>query len=270
VDSRNSNYSSIDGVLFDKSQGKIVEFPGGIGGSYVVPSSVKTIAAGAFQNCANIENVSLPAGMTSLGGGAFAGCASLGDIVLPGSITNFGAYAFEACYGLTNAVIENGVTNIGSCAFYYCTALSDITIPESVVSIESNAFFECYSLSNLMFEGDAPASGAAAFSTYGFDTAYYLPGTSGWADFSTNTGVPTVLWNPVVQTQNGDFGLRSNQFGFDITGTPGIPLLIDACTNLANASWLPVAAVSLTNGFVHFSDPQWTNYQSRFYKIAPP
>ena len=100
-------------------------------------------------------------------------------------------------------------------------------------------------------------------------TVYYLPGTTGWSN--TYQGVPAVLWNPVVQTAGGSFVISNNQFGFNITNgsTTNIPIVVEACTNLANPVWTPLTNVTLTNKF-YFSDPQWTNYPTRYYGIGFP
>jgi len=95
-----------------------------------------------------------------------------------------------------------------------------------------------------------------------------LPGTTGWT--STFDGRPTVLWNPQVQTTSASFGVRTNRFGFNITGTINIPIVVEASTNPANRNWLPLQGCILTNGSVYFSDPQWTNYHARFYRIRSP
>jgi hypothetical protein len=103
-------------------------------------------------------------------------------------------------------------------------------------------------------------------------TAYYLPALPGWGSFSTNTGVPAVLWNPLIQTNNASFGINSNnQFGFTITNgsTTNIPVAVEACTNLARPIWIPVTNVTLTNTF-YFTDPQWANYPARYYGIGFP
>jgi hypothetical protein len=107
--------------------------------------------------------------------------------------------------------------------------------------------------------------------TWGYvSTAYYLADTTGWADFAANTGIPAVLWNPSIQTGRANFGLQSNQFGFDITGTTNIPIVVEACTNLAQPVWVPLQSMTLTNGSVHFSEPLQTNSAARFYRIAAP
>src|SRR4029453_14297274 len=40
VEALNSFYSSIDGVLFNKSQTTLIQYPGGKAGSYTIPNSV--------------------------------------------------------------------------------------------------------------------------------------------------------------------------------------------------------------------------------------
>ena len=75
--------------------------------------------------------------------------------------------------------------------------------------------------------------------------------------------------NPVIQTTDGNFGVRTNRFGFSISGASA-SVVIEACTNLANPVWQPVATNTLTGGTSYFSDPQWTNYPGRFYRIRSP
>jgi hypothetical protein len=83
-------------------------------------------------------------------------------------------------------------------------------------------------------------------------------------------GLPTVLWNPQVQTSDPSFGVGTNGFGFAITGNNNLVIVVEACTNLANPTWSPVGANTLTGGSCYFNDPQWTNYPTRFYRLRPP
>jgi hypothetical protein len=95
-----------------------------------------------------------------------------------------------------------------------------------------------------------------------------LPGTTGWG--STFGGRPTVLWSPQVQTSGASFGVRTNRFGFTITGTSNLVIVVEACTNLVNPTWSPVATNTLTGGSSYFSDPRWTNNPARFYRLRSP
>ena len=52
VDAFNSFYSSVDGVLFNKSQTTLIQCPGGKAGSYTIPNSVTDIGYHAFSGAA--------------------------------------------------------------------------------------------------------------------------------------------------------------------------------------------------------------------------
>lgn len=64
--------------------------------------------------------------------------------------------------------------------------------------------------------------------------------------------------------------MRSSRFGFTISGTTNIPIVVEASTNLARPSWTALQNCTLTNGSVYFSDPAWTNYSARFYRFRSP
>jgi hypothetical protein len=184
-------------------------------------------------------------------------------------VTSIGDYAFNYCSSLTSVTMPTGVTNIGDYAFNYCSSLTSVTIGINVTSIGWQAFYDCYSLNAVYFKGNAPglAGNDAFLGTYNV-TVYYLPGTTGWGP--SFGGRPAVLWNPSIQTTNASFGVRTNRFGFSITGTANIPIVVEASVDLATASWTPLQTCTLTNGSIYFSDPQWTNYPARFYRLRSP
>jgi hypothetical protein len=64
--------------------------------------------------------------------------------------------------------------------------------------------------------------------------------------------------------------VRTNRFGFGITGTSGIVVVVEATTNLANPVWAPLATNTLTGAPLYFGDAQWTNFPSRFYRLRSP
>ncbi len=231
VNQTNSYYSSLDGVLFNKSQTTLIEYPGGRIGAYV----------------------------------------------MPGTVTNVGDYAFYYCENLTGISLSDKLTAIGSYAFNNCQSLTTITIPSGVNFIGDQAF-GWSSLSKIYLLGNAPVIGSDLFlgdiylannNAY----VYYLPGTTGWG--TTFDGLPTVLWNPQVQTGDGSFGVQANQFGFNITGNYNLVVVVEATSDLANPVWSPVSTNTLntsvgTNGASYFSDPQWTDYPGRFYRLRSP
>ncbi len=74
VDENNTAYSSIDGVLFNKSQTELVCYLGGKQGAYTIPNSVTSIGGSAFSGCKGLTSVTIPNSVTSIGGSAFSGC----------------------------------------------------------------------------------------------------------------------------------------------------------------------------------------------------
>jgi hypothetical protein len=76
VDANNPNYSSLDGVLFDKQKTKLIQSPTSKSGSFEIPSSVNTIGKWAFEENA-ITTLTIPASVTTIEEGAFYSCQSL-------------------------------------------------------------------------------------------------------------------------------------------------------------------------------------------------
>jgi hypothetical protein len=234
--------------------------------SIIIPNSVTNLGGFAFYNCRGLTNVVFSANLTSIGDGTLEFCTALGRVVIPDSVTNIGSFAFGNCPSLADVTLGNSVAVIGRSAFMFCL-LTNITIPASVTAIGQDAFYNGYNPVWLFFKGNMPTDGEI-FTAWPFPIAYYLPGTSGWG---TNFGGATaVLWNPQAQTTDASFGVHSNQFGFNITGTPDIPFVVEAATNLASSGWVQLQSCTLTNGSFYFSDPQWTNFSARFYRFSAP
>jgi hypothetical protein len=132
-------------------------------------------------------------------------------------------------------------------------------------------FKGCTSLTAVFFQGNPPTilyqNDPPAWE-FGNATVYYLPGTTGWG--STFPGVPTALWQPQVQTADSSFGVRTNQFGFDINWASGMTVVVEASPTLIDPTWSPLSTNTLTTGSSYFADPQWTNYPTRFYRLRMP
>jgi hypothetical protein len=63
------------------------------------------------------------------------------------------------------------------------------------------------------------------------------------------------------------FGVHTNFFGINIAWASGMVVTVEACTNLANPVWIPVSTNTLTNGSSYFTDLEWANHRSRFYRL---
>ena len=270
--------------------------------SVTIPEGVMSLGGAVFSGCPSLTNIVIPNGVTNIGERAFEACAGLSSITLPASLSSLGAAPFIGCGSLmaievasSNVVysslagvlfnvsqttllacpggkagsytVPGGVTNLGDYAFSGCSGLTNITVPSSVTSLEELAFAACTNLTEIYFGGNAPDAGSV------FDDAtqpliYHLFGTTGWgASFAGRT---TVMLSPVILTCDGHFGVRTNQFGFTISGISGMVVVVEAGTNLAHPNWSPLLTNTLTSASYYFRDPNWTNHPARFYRLRSP
>ncbi len=120
VEVGNNNYTSVNGVLFNKGKTELICYPAGkTDKSYNIPNSVTSIGYSAFIDCTSITSITIPDSVTSIDSSAFGGCSSLKSITIPNSVTSIGYYAFYGCTSLTSVTIPKSVTGIDDWAFGY-------------------------------------------------------------------------------------------------------------------------------------------------------
>ncbi len=190
VDEHNKNYSSQDGVLFNKEKTELIQYPiGNERTSYGIPNGVAIIGDEAFSYCNGLTDVTIPESVTSIGYGAFEYCGGLTSVTIPDGVTSIGDLAFWNCGSLTDITIPNSVTNIGLSAFsgtgYYNDnanwengvlyignhliaanfgeVSSEYSINEGTATIADYAFFGCIGLTNVTIPYSITSIGASAF-----------------------------------------------------------------------------------------------------------
>lgn len=83
VDNNNKEYSSIDGILFNKNVTKLIKFPPAkFVREYIVPSSVFVIANEAFSDCVSIESIICSNKVLSFGDSVFKNCTNLKNCLI--------------------------------------------------------------------------------------------------------------------------------------------------------------------------------------------
>ncbi len=85
VDIHNKAYSSVDGVLFNKSKTELVCYPAGTAGTYTIPNNVTTIGDAAFSERYRLTSVTIPDSVTKIGYGSFDRCYGLTDVYYEGN-----------------------------------------------------------------------------------------------------------------------------------------------------------------------------------------
>jgi hypothetical protein len=213
VEPNNPYYSAVNGILFNKSQSKLIQYPTGKTGHYDIPPSVNTIAAHAFTYCGRLTSITIPSTVTRIEDWAFAYCSEL-------SVVNFNATnctymgskdkpVFENCSSLGTIKIGNNVQSIPDYAFSACSGLKTITVPVMVTSIGKEAFANV-SLESLYVNAVSPPYiYSNTFPYYLNEIPVYVPcgtvgtytGASVWKDF-TNIEENTPKYNIILLSNN--------------------------------------------------------------------
>jgi hypothetical protein len=77
----NSNFTSVDGVLFSKERSLLITWPAGKSGNYIIPNSVTSIGQQAFYGCTGLTSITIPNNsVTKIGDGTFYGCLNIKEI----------------------------------------------------------------------------------------------------------------------------------------------------------------------------------------------
>ncbi len=202
VASGNPNYSSISGVLFNKTQDTLLEYPEGRRGAYSVPDGVTTIVNEAFHFCQNLTAITFPNSITDIGVSAFYYCTSLVSVTIPDGVTTIKRSSFGDCKNLSFVTIGKNVKTIEYYAFAGSYALRDVVIPEGVKTI-GNSAFAGYNLNSVTIPGSVDSIGHLAFESDHLEAVY---------NYSTM---------PLTITR--DVFCHDDSFGDEITGTLYVP-----------------------------------------------
>jgi len=134
----NSFYTVTNGALFNKSLKYLIEFPGGVGGSYTVSDIVTNTGEAFIGNSLTYIGVNTTNTIYATSNGvlcdkqfkqliSYPGAAT-GSYTVPSSITTVVSAAFEYASGVTDVTMGTGVTNIGYAAFYDCSSLTSLSV----------------------------------------------------------------------------------------------------------------------------------------------
>ena len=240
VNSQNLTFASQDGVLMNKTNTEILQYPQGkTNTSYVVPTTVTEISAMAFRNSINLTQITLN-NVVSIRDYAFLGCVNLNTITTS-NLDYIGKNVLDDTTWLGNQTNEQvilgnvlvkyqgtasslsitNVKSIASYAFIDNQNISSITLNNGLANIGEAAFFNCSNLENvyicnnnsLVFVSDI------AFNSNSDNRKIYVPNTllqqytanEIWQRYAEDIQVHQTTINYVT---NGGSSCESNTVGY--------------------------------------------------------
>lgn len=120
VSSTNPNYSSQNGILYNKTKTSLIQYAVAREDSDItILPTVRYVEDYAFNNCKAVETVQFHDRIVSVGNNAFNGCINLKSIIIPSGVQSIGAYTFYSCTSLQGVTLPKSVKSIGTYAFGY-------------------------------------------------------------------------------------------------------------------------------------------------------
>jgi len=199
VQKNNSNYASVDGILYNKSITRLILYPNAKSGdSYTMPNTVTSYSNYAFNGNTKLSTLTLSNGITVVGDSDFAE-TSLTTLNFPASVSSIGAYIFDApsscvninvnvnnkyyrsvdgvlfnknmttliCYPSsksgTDYIVPKTVKNFIYSVFEECRYLKEVYLPSGLTYLENATFNNCKNLTTIHFPSKLTSIGSYVF-----------------------------------------------------------------------------------------------------------
>lgn len=202
----------------------------------VIPNTVDSIHAYAFDCGNSITSVALPNSVVYIGEGAFYR-TYINEIIIPKSVTSIEERLLSGCNALTSIIVEEGnpvydsrdncnaiietnsntliagcattdipntIMHIGPNAFSYLSSLNTIEIPNSVITIGDHAFYACSSLVSITIPNNVTSIGRwALYACYSLNSIVVEEGNSVYDSRNNcNAIIETATNSLIVACQN--------------------------------------------------------------------
>ena len=127
VNSKNTRFKSVDGVLYSYDMSSLTAFPPQKSESeFTVPDGVKNIAPYALFGCKSIESLTLPASLDSIGASSLDGCSALTEVYYSSTEEDWNGLDIHES-------VKDALNNVN---IHYREGASDTTtIPEDTTTI---------------------------------------------------------------------------------------------------------------------------------------
>lgn len=215
VSEANPNYSSADGILYDKNKQTLFKCPAAFAGMLKLPETVTTIQDFACSNALHVTGqLVLPQKLENIGNYAFENCQNISDqLNLPATVKNIGKEAFWGCLNLSSTLSIPEKAKVDEKAFGYLFSLQDIVLPQSLEALPDGLFTYCKNVKNITTSRKEPAKvGKYVFWGWNMNDVYlHIPAsavdtykaTEGWKPFFAEK-----VKKPTRFTTNGKYYIQ--------------------------------------------------------------
>ncbi len=151
VDEVNANFKAVDGVLYSKDGKTLIQYPIAKNkNSFTVPASVEVIGVKALYNAIMLSEVKFEQGskLATIKANAFENCALIVSLELPATVTSIESDAFLNCYKMVEVInrsqeitVEKGAEGNGRVGYYALKVYNPVDDNVvSGISTDSNGF----------------------------------------------------------------------------------------------------------------------------------
>lgn len=168
VDSSNKNFTSVNGVLYNKQKTTIVRYPSSSTATeFTIGKDVKEIYDGAFEGSKNIKKFKVEKGNTNF--------VTVNGVLYSKDLTRLVAYP-PADSSVTEFVVPQSVTSIDLGAFAQSKYLKKVYILPEIKGIKMHTFYNCSNLEEVYFSKTINYVSENAFDKCNVKTAYIASG----------------------------------------------------------------------------------------------
>lgn len=249
VDENDSNYKTIDGVLYSKSGTSLIRYPAGkTDKTFTIPDSVTHINPYAFEGATNLESVYNVQDIDS--SHIFENCTSLKNVEISSTVDEINTSVFSNCTSLKQLVLPDSIKWVyedynyynydNDCKNFETTALESINIPSSLSDSDAFAALLPGSLKSITVNADDSnfkLVGNALFSTDMTKLYRYLGGSQN-TTYTVPDSVTAIAQNAFRNCKN----LKSITVGSNVTSI-GVNAF-EGCTNLTDVTLTNISDIA--------------------------
>ncbi|MBD5327088.1 MAG: leucine-rich repeat domain-containing protein [Bacteroides sp.] len=199
-------------------------FSGWDGSKVDLNNGVVQIGKGAFENCKNLESVSIYSWQAdSIGESCFYDCERLKRVELPQVVKRIGRYAFQGCSSLGSIELPSSVEMIEEGAFWLCKSLANVNIPPKVTRIEPMTFGYC-GIKSLSIPDGVKQIGPCAFYKCDSLLSVKIPGSVSMIERGALNSCSS-LQSVIIEDSDTELDYSDEILGLNFSG----PLLLENC-----------------------------------------